>query len=108
MERERISLQYRNSARGRENAFVQATGRRDTTLSALSYIVTVGFISLVAATFFVDLPQNPERAHLFGAFSTGFGLVLSYFFGSARGNFGVVSDGDRKESRLRSLFRRAA
>ena len=111
VERQRISQQDRDSgAQGIERKpLYRATGRRDTTLSALAYIVTGGIISLVAATFFVDLPQNPERAHLFGAFSTGFGLVLSYFFGSARKLRRRIWWGrEKKESRFRSLFRHAA
>ena len=62
----------------------RATGSRDINLYVLAWTVVVGFFGLVALLMFVALPSGAAGYinQLFGAMAAGFGMVLSYFFGT--------------------------
>lgn len=83
-ELERAYLADRQSARQREISIVQATGKKDINLYILAWTVIVGFFLLIWFMTTKTLP--PENVgpinQLFGALSAGFGMVLSYFYGS--------------------------
>ncbi len=77
------------NARGREAAIVAKTGRLDYNLYVTAWVVISGFFLLLAVMMFRPLdPQSVGPVNqLMGALSTGFGVVLSYFFGSSLGSF---------------------
>ena len=86
LENDKLYIQDVQSARNREIAIVQATGKRDINLYVLAWSVVVGFFALVGLMMFVKLPDyniGPIN-QLFGALAAGFGMVLSYFFGSSK------------------------
>jgi len=85
-ENDKIYLQDVQQARDREIAIVKATGKKDYNLYILAWTVIVGFFLLVYFMMYVTLPEKnigPVN-QLFGALATGFGMVLSYFFGSSK------------------------
>lgn len=88
LEREQAYLADTQSARQREAAVTQATGKQDSHLYVLAWIVVGGFILLTLITLFVDIPKdNAEAVFLvLGAFVSGFSTVLAYFFGSTKGS----------------------
>jgi len=76
------------SAREREKSIVASTGGKDTNLYVLAWTLVSGFFALTATLMFVPLPEDQSGVifMLFGALSTGFGSVISYFFGSSKGS----------------------
>ena len=74
------------SARNREVEIVKATGKKDTNLYVLAWTVVIGFFVLCGLLMWHKLPDGSNQAvfMLFGALSTGFGTVLSYFYGSSK------------------------
>jgi uncharacterized membrane protein len=76
------------SARAREIAIVQATGKKDTNLYVLAWTLIGGFFVLTATLMYIPLPADQSGVifMLFGALSSGFGCVISYFFGSSKGS----------------------
>ena len=56
------------------------------TLYVLAWTVVVGFLVLLAAQMVVTIPKDNVGPvnQLFGALATGFGVVLSFFFGSSK------------------------
>jgi hypothetical protein len=88
LQTEQAYLNDKDSARNRELEITKATGRRYLNLYVLAWTVVAAFFILTAVLIY-----NPLQAEavgyinqLFGAMATGFGLVLSYFFGSCRGS----------------------
>mgnify|MGYP001120440708 CR=1 FL=1 len=79
-----LEIQDRTSARQREMAIVQATGKKDVNLYFLAWTVVVGFFVLTGLLMFVELKLNQAVLILFGALSSGVGTVLAYFFGSSK------------------------
>lgn len=81
-------LADRQSAREREIEIVKATGKRDINLYILAWMVVSCFFLLVGILMKINLPETNVGPinQLFGAMSTGFGMVLQYFFGSSRGS----------------------
>jgi uncharacterized integral membrane protein len=79
-----ITLADIQSARNTATEQTKVTGKRDTNMYVLAWTVVVGFFLLLALLIFVALPVNQTNVLfvLFGALSSGFGQVLSYFFGS--------------------------
>jgi hypothetical protein len=75
-------------ARKRQIEHEQATGKSDTHLYVLAWILVGGFFSLLGCLLFVPIPndQSGVVAMLFGALSAGFGSVVGFFFGSSRGS----------------------
>jgi len=86
LEQERVRLADVSSARSREVEVTKATGKRDVNLYALGWTVVVGFFGLIALLCFKALPEDSNGVvfMLFGSLATGFGQVLSYFFGSSK------------------------
>lgn len=76
------------SARDKEKAVVASTGEKDTNLYVLAWVLVVGFFCLTATLMYIPLPldQSGVIFMLFGSLSTGFGNVISYFFGSSKGS----------------------
>jgi len=94
IQQEQAYLADRQSARQREIATTRATGERDLSLYALAWVVALCFFGLVGMMYFIDLPEaniGPLN-QLLGAVATGFGMVLSYFFGTSKGE----KDKDRR------------
>ena len=86
IEQERLRLADVASARSREVEVTKATGKRDINLYILGWTVVAGFFGLIALLCFKALPEDSNGVifMLFGSLSTGFGQVLSYFFGSSK------------------------
>ncbi len=85
-ENDKLYLKDRQNARNREIEIVKATGHSDWNLYLLAWTVVVGFFVLCWVLMNFPLPQGSSQVvfMLFGALSTGFGTVLSYFFGSSK------------------------
>ena len=79
-------LADRQDARKRETDIVKATGAKDTNLYVLGWTVVLLFFGLTGFMMIRVLPaENIGPVNqLFGAMATGFGMVLSYFFGSSK------------------------
>jgi uncharacterized protein YcfJ len=86
VETEKAHLKDRQSAREREMEVVKATGKKDYNLYFLAWTVVMGFFALCGVLMKVDIPTGTNQVviMLFGALATGFGTVLSYFFGSSK------------------------
>ncbi|WP_127343086.1 hypothetical protein [Ancylomarina longa] len=85
-ERDQAYLSDKVSARSREVEITKATGHRDVNLYILAWTVVAAFFILTGILIYKPLSQDASGYinQLFGAMATGFGLVLSYFFGSSR------------------------
>ena len=93
IERERIALEDAKahltdvqSARTRDVAIVEATGKRDIHLYMMAWIIIVGFMGLAVMMIFKAVPENQIVTMMFGALIMGFSTVLAYFFGSSKGS----------------------
>jgi hypothetical protein len=66
----------------------KATGKRDTNLYALAWVIVVGFFVLIGILIFHDLPKDSNGVvfMLFGALAAGFSGIKDYFFGSSAGS----------------------
>lgn len=53
---------------------------------AVSVLIVVGFLGLVAALLFKQVPDSQVSLVLFGTLSTAFGSVVSYWLGSSAGS----------------------
>lgn len=82
-EDKRISTDDRMNARGREEEIIRLTGHRDWVLNSLAILVVVGFFALCFLNYFVDLSEDRMLVLLIGQISSGFMLVLGYFFGAS-------------------------
>ena len=73
-------------ARSREVEIVKATGKKDTNLYVLAWMLVGGFFALLATIMFVPIPpdQNGVVFMLFGSLASAFGAVIGYFFGSSK------------------------
>src|SRR5664280_1456956 len=74
------------SAREMRGTHEKTTGKSDYNMYVLAWTVIFGFFVLVGILLFVALPAGQTNVLfvLFGALASGFGQVLSYFFGSNR------------------------
>jgi len=78
------------SARQRQIEVTKATGKKDTNLYALAWVIMGGFIGLIAAlivcqfVFAKSLTADPLITLCVGALSTDAGMVVGYFFGSSK------------------------
>jgi len=83
---ETLVYEDRKSARQREVAITQATGTRDINLYIMAWILFAGFFGLLAILMFHSLPADQSGVvyMLFGSLATGFGSVVTYFFGSSK------------------------
>lgn len=87
-----------SSARQREMAVVASTGKQDTHLHIIAYIVLGSFFALILILIIGELGtfndgttanrlrDNPLIMMIVGALISGFTQVLSYFFGSSKGS----------------------
>jgi hypothetical protein len=88
LEESKALLFDRQNARSRELEITRVTGKRDITLYLLAWTVVIGFFALICVLIFQPLKGQSLGYvnQLFGALATGFGMVLSYFFGSSKGS----------------------
>jgi len=88
LEQDQAFLKDKDDARNRELEITKTTGRRDINLYVLAWTVVIAFFTLTAVLIYNPLEGTAVGYvnQLFGAMATGFGLVLSYFFGSSRGS----------------------
>lgn len=91
IERAKIDMANTDSARQREVAFIQATGKQDRFMKILACVVAGGYMLLAGVLIFVDFGKMTPVAinllfNVFGTLGVGFGTVLNYFFGSSSGS----------------------
>jgi hypothetical protein len=81
-----VRLAEVQSARTREVENTKATGKRDTNLYVLAWVVVGGYFLLCVTLLNVDIPVASKDIimMLFGGLSAGFMMVLGYFFGSSQ------------------------
>lgn len=62
--------------------------KKDLNLYILSWLVVIGFYSLVGVLMWKPIPKGSNEVLfiLFGSLSSGFGTVLGYFFGGSKGS----------------------
>lgn len=73
----------RISARERDEEIIKA-GKTDWVLSAIAIIVVIGFFLLCGLNYFFPLKDDHVLIMLIGQVSSGFVMVLSFFFGSSK------------------------
>jgi len=88
LEETKAYLADTQSARQREVAVVQATGKKDYNLYILAWTIVVGFFALTGILMRYGLPADTSGVVnlLFGGLVSGFATVLGYFFGSSKGS----------------------
>jgi len=90
LEESKAYLADTQSARQREAAIVQATGKKDVNLYVLAWVVVGGFFVLTGMLMLIpELDGRTNNAMvniLFGGLVSGFATVLGYFFGSSKGS----------------------
>lgn len=76
----------RKSAREREEAIVQLTGKRDWILDMIAFIVISGYFVMCSLVLFNKLNNENSQVlyMMFGQLTGGFIMVLSYYFGSSK------------------------
>lgn len=79
-----IEVDDRKNARDREEKTEEETGHIDYVLSSIAIIVVVGFFILCCLNYFYKLTDDHVLIMLIGQVSSGFVMVLSYFFGSSK------------------------
>jgi len=79
-------LADRQDARGRQVKSEQATGKKDTNLYLLAWLIVGGFFALCGALMFLQIDETATQAvfMLFGGLVSGFTGVVQYFFGSSK------------------------
>ncbi len=84
----KLTLADIQSARQRQIDHEKATGKTDTNLYILTWVVVVGFFAVLIMNMVSAIPegQNTTVSLLIGALIGGFTSVLSYFFGSSKGS----------------------
>lgn len=73
----------RKDARKRDESIVLA-GKTDWVLSSIAVIVVVGFFMLCMMNYFYPIRDDHVLIMLIGQVSSGFLLVLSFYFGSSK------------------------
>lgn len=86
LDAEKMRLEDVQSAREREKAIVERTGKKDINLYVLAWVVVGGFFVLTGILMFKGIGNNPVLDILFGGLVSGFATVLGYFFGSSKGS----------------------
>lgn len=88
LEETKAILADKQSARQREVAIVEKTGKRDINLYILAWTVVVGFFVLTGILMFIGIKEETNGVVnlLFGGLVSGFATVLAYFFGSSKGS----------------------
>ena len=80
------SVDDRSNARGREEAVIKETGKRDWVIDMIAVIVIIGFFGLCILNYFIDLKDDHVLIMLIGQISSGFMIVLGYYFGASSQN----------------------
>lgn len=89
-ENDKIYIQDVQSARTRETAIVQATGKVDLNLYILAWTIMGGFFGTILGIILLQIYQpavkvdNSTLSLLLGSLSTDAGMVVGYFFGSSK------------------------
>ena len=89
LEESKAYLADTQSARQRETAIVQATGKKDLNLYILAWVVVGGFFLLTGMMMVIPDLNGSNNAMvniMFGGLVSGFATVLGYFFGSSKGS----------------------
>jgi len=86
LERDKMYITDVGSARARQTDSEKVTGKKDTNLYALAWLITIGFFSSLGGLMFITLPEGSSNVIflLFGALIASFEKVQSYFFGSSK------------------------
>ena len=88
LEEMKAILEDVQSARNRQVESEKATGKKDVNIYVLAWTMVVGFFVLL--WYLLKIPVPPDQSGvifmLFGALSSAFGAVISYFFGSSKGS----------------------
>lgn len=75
-------VEDRISARDREEKIIQLTGHRDHLLDFISILVIISFFCMCFLNYFIKLEDDRIIMMLIGQMSSGFMMVLAYYFGS--------------------------
>jgi hypothetical protein len=79
-------LDDRSDARSREESFIERTGGRDWSMTALAWTITAGFLGAVYALIFAVVPSSEVLLLLLGTLGSSFIAIVSYYFGSSKGS----------------------
>ncbi len=88
LKEEQMRLTDVQAARTRQIDHEKVTGKTDTNLYVLMWMVVLGFFALIGILLFVEVPSGSTNIiyMLFGTLSAGFGSVMQYNFGSSKGS----------------------
>lgn len=83
---ESVEVKDRISAREREESIVKLTGERDWLLEYISIIVIAGYLVMCTLLLFNKISNDNNQIiyMMFGQLTSGFIMVLSYYFGSTK------------------------
>lgn len=90
VEHDRMYILDKQSARAREIAIVQATGKTDKNLYVLAWVIMFGFFGTIIGIIVLQIlapvvkVDSPTLSLLLGSLSTDAGMVVGYFFGSSK------------------------
>ena len=79
----RLNETDEENARERDVEIIKA-GKSDWVLSFLAIVTTIGFFTLCIINYFFDLKDDHILIMMIGQISSGFVMVLSYYFGSSQ------------------------
>lgn len=93
---DQILANDRDSARKRESSIVQSTNKRDWVMDFLAVFVTLAFFTLCMIIKFTDVdPADKDLFYmLIGTFSSGWSVVLAYYFGATKSKPHVLNTND--------------
>lgn len=88
LEEFKTSLADIQNARQADVSKTQTTGKRDTNLYVLAWVLVLGFFALLGILLWRPVPQDSSGVIflLFGTLASSFGAVVGFFFGSSRGS----------------------
>lgn len=87
------------NARNREIEITKVTGKLNYPIYILAGLITLGFFVVMGISMYATLPEDNVQiiSILIGTLSTGFGMVLQYFFGSSK------TSGDKNDKIANSI-----
>jgi hypothetical protein len=93
---DKIIANDRDSARKRESSIVESTNKRDWVIDFLAIFVTLAFFFLCLIIKFTSVNADDKDLFymLIGTFSSGWSVVLAYYFGAAKSKPHVMSTHD--------------
>jgi hypothetical protein len=91
LERDRLELSDKASARGREVEMTKATGKRDGNLYALAWLGILGYLAIIIYLIGWGLPKMTAEialmvGNLIGIVGAKYSGIFDYFFGSSKGS----------------------